>query len=210
MWGGWYDDPLLMEALTEMRALQEEHLRDSGAHLPAQAVFLADERAYANLCQAHPISRAVHMTRIAMGNVGASCDIHMVEEAEEILSGYRAAIFPAPVPSEAGRRAMAICREKGIHYLSATVEHPELDVEEIQAFLKKGGVHLYSETDDVVYAGNGYVALHAKTGGEKHLSLPTTCRVTPLFGADIPEQVGDHIHFPLEQFATALFKVSKP
>ena len=209
MWGGWYDDPLLMETLADMKRIQDEQMTGERIGFPTEVAFFADERAYANLYQDHEtISRSVHYTRIAMGNVGAPYASYMVEEGKEVLTDIRAAIFPAPVPSAAGERMMRLCQEKKIPTLSATVEHPSFSSEEIQAFLRNAGVHLYSETDDVVYVGNGYLGLHAKNGGEKRIFLPGVCRVMPLFGADIPKQVTDTMILPMEQYQTVLFKLT--
>ena len=104
---------------------------------------------------------------------------------------------------------MALCRELGIPYLAATTEHPTLTVAEIRRFLKNSGVHLYTEKDDVVYAGNGYLALHSTIPGEKTLTLPGTFRIRPVFGTVLPEQVTDTIVFALQENGTALFSVHK-
>ena len=142
-----------------------------------------------------------------MGKAGAPFDSCMAEDAEAVLKNYTAAVFPFPLPSEAGKRAMALCRELGIPYLAATTEHPTLTVAEIRTFLKASGVHLYTEEEDVVYAGNGYLGLHSATGGTKRLKLPGVFRIRPIFGTDIPEQVTDTLSFVLKENGTALFSV---
>lgn len=108
---------------------------------------------------------------------------------------------------EAGERAMALCRERGIPYLTATMEHYTLTAEELRAFCLAHGVHAYADADDVVYVGNGYIALHSLAGGRKSLALPAAHRVAPVFGSDLPEQTTDRIEFDLVEKATALFRV---
>ena len=102
---------------------------------------------------------------------------------------------------------MALCREQGIPYLTATIDHPALSLDEQVEFLQKAGVHLYAEGGDVVYAGNGFVALHSETGGEKQLLLPFACSVTPLFGAANVRVEGNCIRFTLEACDTAMFRI---
>ena len=209
MWGGWFADPMLMEALTDMRRIQEDLLVSTGVDFPLRVAVFADERAYANLYDDHGISRAVTENRIAMGNAGVPYAIYLAEEGEGVLCDLDAAIFLAPVPSEAGDRMMARCRERGIPYLTATAEHPVLSVGEIVSFLKAAGVRPYIETDDVLYVGNGFLGLHAKEAGEKKISLPTVCCVTPVFGTETPEAVTDTVILSMKKFETVLFRLTE-
>ena len=105
---------------------------------------------------------------------------------------------------------MALCRQKGIPYLTATETHYELTTEEIRSFLEESGVHLYTEERDVVYAGNGYLGLHSAVAGAKTLKLPAQFRICPVFGAEIPGQVTDTLVFDLPENGTALFSVHTP
>lgn len=209
MWGGWYDDPLLMEALTQMKRLYDDSLPDN-APLSPEVVFFADESGFAGMLIDSPQIKAVSRTRTNMGTVGVPNNTFLVEDAERALAGCKAAIFPFPVPSEAGKRAMALCEERGIPYLTATETHCELTTGEIRDFLRESGVHFYTDENDVAYAGNGYLALHSAVGGTKKLKLPGTFRIRPVFGAEIPEQVTDDLVFDLPENGTALFSVHAP
>jgi hypothetical protein len=44
------------------------------------------------------------------------------------------------------------------------------------------GVRVFCDSDDVLYAGRGMVALHASTTGEKRITLPAQARVRDFFG----------------------------
>ena len=207
MWGGWYDDPILMDDLNRMNDIYINGAVKSSDSLSSELIFFADERAYANVSKSHPVQRSVAETHIEMGNTGVPYDTYLVEDASEILENYKAAIFSAPVPSEAGKKAMELCRQKGIPYLTATLEHHTFNADEIREFLKSTDVHIYNDEKDVIYAGYGYFAIHAATAGEKHLKLPTNCHIVPIFGSDIPEQDGDEIVLNMYQYQTALFNI---
>jgi hypothetical protein len=144
-----------------------------------------------------------------MGKTGVPYDVCMVEEAENILGKYKVAVFPFSLPSECGKRAMALCEKMSIPYLTTTEEHYELTVDEICEFYKSNGVHFYSDERDVVYVGNGFAGLHSAIGGTKQIKLPSVCRVTPIFGADIQAQTTDIISFELIENGTALFSIEK-
>jgi beta-galactosidase len=207
MWGGWYDDPLLMDELIKMKQICDKELGKEKAKLSPEIVFFADETGYANMFNNAPQLHGIIGTRTAMGNIGAPYDSVMVEDAEAVLKNYKAAIFPMPIASETGKKAMELCKKLGIPYLCATPEHYELTVDELRSFITNSNVHLYLEEKDVVYAGNGYVGLHTATGGHKEIKLPARYSVTGVFGANISKKNTDTIQFELNENETALFAI---
>lgn len=207
MWGGWYDDAALMQRLKNLKEIYKK-----SSHAPlgidSEVIFFADETAYAKLFSHSPEIRAIQDTREAIGNAGAPYDVYAVEDAEKVLGGYKAAVFAMPIPSDAGMRAIRLCERMGIPYLCATKEHCVLSLDDIREFYNRAGVHQYNNDGDVIYVGNGYVALHSKRAGKKEIKLPKSLHVSTLFGAEVPECVTDVISFNLKENATALFSVS--
>ena len=209
MWGGWYHDPLLMDALIQMKRIYDKDLMLQESTPSPEIVFFADEESYANLFIHSPQLKGITQTRTAMGNTGAPFDSFLVEDAEIALPHYKAAVFCSPIPSQAGKRAIELCKRMGIPYLTATADHSTLTSSEIQSFLKESGVHLYTEKNDVIYLGNGYIGLHSAVGETKTITLPSAYQVSVIFGADLPPQITDTIRFDLPENATALFSVRK-
>ncbi len=209
MWGGWYDDPILMKELHSMKRIYDRETAKKAPHPSPEVVFFADEGGYAHLFSASPQLGGINRTRLAMGNTGVPYDICMVEDAEHVLENYRAAVFPMPVASDRGRAAMELCEKMGIPYISATADHYELTLEELGEFYQSNGIHLYTEGGDVVYVGNGYIGLHSSVGGKKRLRLPAPYTASSVFGADVSEKCGDIIEFYLEENSTALFSLSQ-
>lgn len=208
MWGGWYDDDVLLSELANMKDIYDTDLISENRGTSAEIAFFADERGYANMFSKSPHLQGIRDTRTAMGNIGAPYDTFMVEDAEKILSGYKAAVFAFPIPSECGKRAIALCEKLGIPYICATPECPALTVDELCEFIKTSGVHIYSDARDVVYVGNGYLALHTASGGKKTIKLPTATKVTAIFGTDVSEEATDTLEFELNEHETALFKLN--
>ena len=207
MWGGWYGSPSMMAELKRLCGIYADSLNSFRQAPPAEIVCFSDERAYAQLCFKSPLYDAVRHTLTALCSAGAPFDCFTVEDAPRVLKQYKAAIFPSLVPSAAGREAMALCRANGIPYLCATVEHPSLASDELLAFSRAAGVHIFEEAHDVLYVGNGSLAIHAATGGEKRINLPARYRVTPLFGISSPAGVTDTLVFDLAQYQTVLFRL---
>lgn len=208
MWGGWYDDPILMKELLDMKRIYDNGLTRKGRSPSREVVFFADERGYARLFSASTQLSGINKTRLAMGNTGVPYDIYMVEDAERVLGNYKAAVFPMPTASEVGRKAMELCKKMNIPYLCATADNCVITPDMLMELYKKGGLHLYAKGNDIVYLGNGYIGLHSATGGRKRLSLPERQSVATVFGADFTAQVTDTIEFDLTKNATALFSIS--
>ena len=208
MWGGWYNDPLLMADLENMKKIYTENCPFKPSVLSSEVVFFADERAYEHFHAGIPESGSFARSHIEMGRIGAPYDVQMVEDACDVLPKYKAAIFASPLPSEAGKKAVELCRRLNIPFLQADLEHCVLKYDEIRAFLERAGVHTYVEGKDVIYAGNGYVGIHAATEGEKTIKLPSRFKGTPVFGSDLSACTTDCITLHLEQYETALFAVS--
>lgn len=210
MWGGWFADPALMHQLTQMKELYDAKLSsDHAQDAPeAEVAFVADEQAYASLFSRSPQMRGAVETRTALGKVGVPFDSIMAEDATLILPRYKAAIFPFSVPSEAGKKALALCESLHIPYLIAPPEKAGLTAQELRAFLEESGAHLYGALGNVTYLGNGYISLHSKEGGKQALRLPRPMHVTAVYGTDFAEAQTDTIEFDLKENATALFALN--
>ena len=207
MWGGWFADSALMEEIENMKKIYDTPLASREDMLSAEVVFFADEESYTNVFSGSPQISGIFGSRIAIGKSGVPYDTCAVRDAEEVIEKYKAAIFPFPVPSEAGERAMKLCEELGIPYIRATAEHPTLELSEIREFLENTDVNIYAPSGEVLYAGCGYLALHSSVGGKKELRLPRKMKASAVFGAEYKEQVTDCISFELPENATALFKI---
>ena len=142
-----------------------------------------------------------------MGLTGVPYDSFLVDDAEDILSSYAAAVFIMPIPSDAGKKAMRLCEKMGIPYITATADHYELTAEELKAFYRKAGIHFYTEERDVIYLGNGYIGLHSATGGIKTIKLPNKYNVSAIFGTSFIQNDTDTLSFTLEENDTALFSL---
>lgn len=45
----------------------------------------------------------------------------------------------------------------------------------LREIARYAGCHIYQDSGDVLYAGHGYITLHASSSGEKHLRFPVPC-----------------------------------
>ena len=204
MWGGWYDDPLLMDEMQRMYKIYAALPDSPKGGFECEAVLFADERAMSNLSMKGS-KEFYSESRIAMGNTAVPFDCYLVEDAAKVVEKYKAAVFIAPFPSKEAKDAMALCDRLGIPYISASEEKLSFTADELRSFFEKCSLHLYSDELDVVYLGNGYLALHSSKAGKKQIKLPKNAKLDCVFGAKdfcIKETL---LTFDLEENATALF-----
>lgn len=211
MWGGWFCDEEIMHGLAQMRLAYEQLTAEEQKEYPsAQTALFIDEQAYANLSHTSPLRHAVNQTRTAMGNTGIPFDVYMTEDAEHVLHHYKAAVFTAPVPSDSGQQALALCREKNIPCLAATEEKPFFTTQQLRAFLMQTGVHCYHTDGAVVYCAHGILGVHTVSGGETSIKLPDKYVVHSLFGDFVQsEEAADTIRFSASKHTTAVFRLQK-
>ena len=208
MWGGWYHDEAIMSEMAKMREIAESAKHKNTASLPkAQTVLFIDEKAYINNPEGSELCHSASHTRVRMGNSGIPFDLCLTEDAERVLSDYRAAVFTAPLPTESGKAAVELCKKLGIPYIQTSEEKPFWGVDELRDFLVSSGVHCYNADGNVIYCGEGFLGVHSVSGGEVKISLPQKYKIRPLLGADIGECEADTLTLNMQKFDTAVFEL---
>jgi hypothetical protein len=102
--------------------------------------------------------------------------------------------------------AVAVAAKKTVDGTSVYAGLLQLPAGLLRSLARRAGVHLYSEDDDVVMAGNGFVAIHASAAGTKTLRLPEPGALTDaVTGEDLPP--ADSFTFAMQQGDTRLFRV---
>ena len=208
MWGGWYEDHAIEQDLKKMKTIADSSVNKNTDCLPqAETVMFIDERAYLNNPRRSELCHTVNRTRIEMGNTGIPYDLCMVEDAEKVLHKYKAAIFPAALPSKWGNYALGLCKRLNVPYLQADTVKLSFDKHELRDFLIKNGVHCYNAENNVIYCGNGFLGIHAVNDGEIKIDLPKEMTVKPLFGAELKETKTRFIILNMKKYDTAIFEL---
>ncbi len=208
MWGGWYHSEEIMAELEALRKIYDKSISINSGFKSEVALFI-DEASYLNLARGDRFSNTSSAIRVAAGNTGVPFDIYMIEDAEDVLPNYRAAIFTAVIPSECGKYAIEFCRKQGIPFLSSTPEKPYISTDELRSFFISCDIHCFNADNCVVYAADGIIGIHTVKDGEVKISLPQRCRVKPLFGAKIVENETDEIRFTGKKNITAVFEITR-
>lgn len=209
MWGGWYHDKAIMYEMAKMREIAEGAKSKNTEHCPgAETVLFIDEKAYLNNPTGSELCHAVNHTRIRMGNSGIPFDLCLVEDAEKVIKNYRAAIFTAPMPSENGKAAVELCKIMNVPYLHVSEEKTFYSVDELRDFLVSSGIHCYNSDGNVIYCGEGFLAVHSVNDGEVKITLPQKYKIKPLLGTDIDEYETDELTLNMKRYETAVFELT--
>jgi hypothetical protein len=86
---------------------------------------------------------------------------------------------------------------------------PVMPAEVLRQIAREAGVHIYSESDDALYACENFVALHTKSAGEKIIALPFPARVTDLFENKVVAESTETIRFQSSGRDTKMFRIER-
>lgn len=207
MWGGWYHSKEIMSELENMRRISEAAQNKKKEHvLKPETVVFIDEKAYLNNPRGSEFCHSVNIIRMAMGNTGVPYDLYMVEDAKKVIKNYKMAIFPAPLPSDDGKRAVRVCEETGIPYLATTKEKLWYSTTELREHLVSAGVHCYND-NNVVYCGNGFLGVHAINDGEVKITLPDVYKIKSLQASPNINIEASEIVLKMKRYETVLFEL---
>ncbi len=204
MWGGWYDSDELMGEMKRFREITADFTLSDAPGTRAQVVVLCDEKLPFRLGSQDPCVKIQETVRDNMGGTGIPSDALIMEDYRECVHYSGVLIpFPAEFDTDETRQAKAFLQEKGIPFVQLTQADFAIDSNELRRRLVAVGIHCYCDTGDVIYCGNGLLAIHAATAGEKTVHLPKTCAVKDMnTGA---EQTTDTLVLTCKQYETKLF-----
>lgn len=95
-------------------------------------------------------------------------------------------------------------------WTSVVAGDPGLMPAELRDVAREAGVHIYSDTDETLYASRRHVALHSATGGPRRIALPRSCEtVTELFSGRVLGRNVDVIEDTLAGPSTVLYDLGE-
>jgi len=166
-----------------------------------------DEEAYSRIGRLHPQYMLAQEMRDPMCKMGAPFHFYLASDFDRIDwagEAYRAVLILIPGEGAFAERARDVLKTHGVAGLYLT-EFREASW--LRDFLEDQGVFIYSRSEDVLYAGNGYVALHADSAGEKIIRLPEKTRCIDTVTSE--KQETDRICFSCEQYETRIFRLEQ-
>ena len=179
-----FRDPAIMD--TVRRGLEEERRRinEWRPRFTDVAVFTsADEYATSRRCHADVLYEwkyDLHTDRLP--RTGVAYDSYELSDiVDPNLPDYAVYVFPNAFSPTDGEQA-AIDRLAAEGKRIVRIERP-IAAQELRRILAGAGAHVWLDTGDVVFAGRGYLVVHASSSGVKQINLPMPCDVVEIFDA---------------------------
>lgn len=213
MWGGWFAEKEIMSDLSLYRSYALQSLEEE-AEEENQVAVLVDEDAYSLLPRfSSAAGKCCYESREALGLAGVPYAIYEMGDFDAIRKNYKAFVFLAPVLTERMKYAVNCCSKDQIPYFVVDEEKVPLHTMELREFYRSNNVHIWCESDDVLYAGNGWLSIHAATAGKKQILLPESCRISDAGSTEEDMQEvtrdGNAYCFDMQEFETRIFRLSR-
>lgn len=108
---------------------------------------------------------------------------------------------------DSGLPALAVKEQQG--YTSIYCGSKYLSCDVIREAARYAGCHIYSETDDVLYANQNYLTVHAASTGVKTIRLPKKCTVTEVYENQCYGRDTDSFQVSLVKGQTVMFRLEQ-
>ena len=208
MWGGWYDSPVILSEMRRMREIFAASLTKKNRRSRAQVAVFADESAYKYMTDTALRNTAFDM-RVSLGSAGAPYDMYDVSDFEAVYAKYKAVVFVSDLKTEYMVKALDICRKNGVKYISTSSLKRNYTAAQLRAFYEANGVHIYCESDDIIYVNNNYLAVHSADEGVKTVRLDGVYSCRELLDSDGFSCEGDTLEIPMKKNETRLFEITE-
>ena len=205
MWGGWYADEDIMAEMATYKSIYEQSITDADRSPKAEVAVFVDESAYKYLTSGS-LRGMFHDRRRELGLMGTPYDMYDVNDFEAVYGNYKAVILLSSAKTSNMEKALDICKTNEVPYIMTSPLKDKFTVNELRAFCKTNGIHIYCETDDIVYVNENYICIYAVTAGEKTLDLGKERSVSELLGGTYKNET-DTVTIEMQAGETRLFRL---
>ncbi len=226
MWGGWFSDPRLMAVLERTQELGQQALQHDLPAMKPQVCIVVDEELPFLDASCGALAAAIMQNRYPLGRSGAPCELYLRSDLGALQAGgYRAVWLLGPADLTAGEQAiLEKWRAAGASILwtrpaLTTFQRPDGTQEsfegkiawspaELRRIWQASAVHIYLDTDDVLYAGRGWLSVHTVAGGSRTVRLPFAARIEDAFEPAVLAESAESLTLNLPPNSTTLLHLA--
>lgn len=224
MWGGWYDDPRLLEVIRQTKDFYAKYGSVESKAMGAEVCVVVDEQ-YCFMDASYGAQIGYMLLNIfALAKTGAPYDHYLRTDLFSLDMEKYKTVWLMGVQELTDREKDLIqsLLEKGVtvmwtgpegtHLYSENSDIFEKDVlnyseDQLRSIFEKAGVHIYDHGGDVFYVGRDWLCIHTLQAGEKHIDLPFEARVIDPVNEEILYRSTRTIDFDMEANSTLIFRV---
>ncbi len=231
MWGGWFSHPRFQAVLRRSQEWAVEQIGEKKEALPytTQVCAITDEQLAFYDASFGQLAGKILSNRNILSKMGSPYNVYLRSDWQKLsYEKYRFLwLLGINFLSSKEREQIQKWRHAGVGVLLTDTEgsrflppHTAVDTEEqhwparltwdtakLRPLYSQCNVHRYLETDDVVYAGHGWLAIHAASAGKKHIQFPQPCQVYDVINNEILEIANSSLTLRFSRYETRLFKL---
>lgn len=226
MWGGWFSDPALLSVLQQAQQFYAQYPSAECPPMRAEVAVVVDERLQNWDKDYGGLTSEITGNRYALGKMGAPYELYLRSDMNRLKAAQYKMIWLMGImaPNEQEQSMIKTWCAQGITVLHTdgygTIKYAPLDggqtsfngklqwpTSDLVNLLGLAGVHRYIDTEDVVYAGRGWLGLHSVKGGIKNIKLPFYAQI---FDPVTKKIIGNNVkivHLETKPNATILLRV---
>ncbi|HEX7756761.1 MAG TPA: hypothetical protein VF421_15520 [Niabella sp.] len=190
MWGGWFSDPRLLAVFREGQRMYEKYPASPIPQMNAGVCVFVDEELCFRDASLGKLVAPILANRYALGKTGAPYDLFLRSDIERLRhNSYKVIWMMGALELNPKEKVLLDqWRRKGAWILWTDGERTTLmdpsgyrhiykgklswSAGELRACWRQAGIPVYITTNDVLYAGRGWLCLHTAAGGKKTIRLP--------------------------------------
>jgi beta-galactosidase len=195
MWGGWFSDPELLSVLRDTQELWRAYPSRIIPQMQAEVCVVVDEELCFRDASFGRQTEEILSNRYTLAKSGAPYDLYLRQDLAALdLQHYRVLwLLGIPELHQTESKRLRAAQMEGLPILwtdtqGTQIHWPNDDQRSIRGkfrwtgaelhdLWRQAGVHLYSDGDDVLYAGRGWLCLHSVAGGKRQIRLPFPAQI---------------------------------
>ena len=195
MWGGWFNDPELLNVIEKTQQLHTLFPASLGEKMRSQVGVVVDEElSFWDPTYGH-LTENILSNRYPLAKTGSSYDLFLRTDLENLPTSQYKLVWLMGFLELSSKEEARIKKwtKQGATVLwtsgkGTTVFHPNNEqlfmdkkfkwsASELRELWKSSGVHLYLATDDIFYIGRNWMGIHTINGGEKTIVFPFKAQI---------------------------------
>ncbi len=225
MWGGWFSDPALLDVIEKTQKFHTEFLPQNKNKMLSQVCVIVDEELSFWDASYGRLTNKILANSYSLAKTGAPYDLFLRTDLDNISPTQYKVVWLMGILKLRKDEILKIekWRQQGITVLwtdgyetktyykdgkdfitDKKINWTDLELKDIW---KKAGVHLYIETDDVLYIGNNWLCIHTVEGGKRSVKFPFLAKVIEPQNKEIVADSTNIFDVNLDPKSTILFRI---
>jgi len=225
MWGGWFSDPRLLKVLKLTQQFDRLYPPPIKDKMKAEVLVIVDEELSFWDASFGKLTGKILANRYALAKTGAPYDLYLRSDLSAVSTDHYRVIWLMGLLqlNDEEKKSIQNWRKHGVtvlwtdgygtrifHGLNRTQDFEqklEWSAAQLQRIWRDAGVHLYLETNDVLYAGRDWLGIHTIQGGRKTIHLPFPAKIIDPIKQQVLADSCQSLQIKLPPGSTTLLRV---